>query len=139
MLGVVEQYKEEHSSHQIEIVGRLSREELNALIKGARCLIWASEGYYETFGLVAAEAFACGVPVIASKTGVMQEIVVDGVSGLHFEAGNAVDLRQKVLDLWNHPDKARLLGQGARGEFEKRFSGEDNYHHLMKIYESVIS
>ena len=51
----------------VELVRRLSREDLAALIKNARFLIWPSEGFYETFGYVAVECFANGVPVIASE------------------------------------------------------------------------
>jgi glycosyltransferase involved in cell wall biosynthesis len=54
----------------VKIVERLSPEGLIDLIKGAKFLIWPSRGHYETFGLAAMEAFACGVPVIASNVGV---------------------------------------------------------------------
>ncbi len=54
----------------ITLVPRPQRENLFELIKGARFLVWPSEGYNETFGLVAIEAFACGVPVLASRIGV---------------------------------------------------------------------
>jgi glycosyltransferase involved in cell wall biosynthesis len=80
----------------IELVDRLSQEELILLFKGARFLVWPSEGYYETFGLVVAEAFACGVPVIASRIGVMAEIVQEGRTGLHFTPGDPEDLADKV-------------------------------------------
>lgn len=139
LAGEIQAFIEAHPAHDVDVIGRLSRDDLTALIKGARCLIWASEGYYETFGLVAAEALSCGVPVIASKTGVMEEIVVDGVSGVHFEAGNAADLARMVKRLWHDPALCRRLGRGARQEFEQRFTAERNYQQLLTIYDDVIA
>ena len=122
----------------IEIVSRLEREELTALFHGARFLVWPSGGYYETFGLVAVEAFACGVPVIASKIGVMAEIVQDGVTGLHFEPGNAADLAAKVEWAWNHPEETARMGRAARAEYEAKYTPERNYKMLMGIYRRAM-
>jgi glycosyltransferase involved in cell wall biosynthesis len=119
----------------IQVVGRLSPEALVQLIKGARFLIWPSLGYYETFGLVAIEAFACGVPVIASRTGVMAEIVTDGVTGLHFTAGDAADLAAKVRWAWEHPAEMAEMGRAARREYEQKYTAEINYAQLLRIYE----
>ena len=123
----------------IERVGRLSVEALAALVKGARFLVWPSEGYYETFGLVAIEAFACGVPVIASRTGVNGEIVTDGVTGLHFKAGDPDDLAAKVRWGWDHPDEMAALGRGARREFEAKYTAKLNYGMLMDIYQGAMA
>jgi len=122
---------------EIEVVGWVGRERLIELVKGARFLVWPSEGWFETFGLVAVEAFACGVPVIGSKTGVMEEIVRDGETGLHFEAGNAEDLTAKVRWAWEHPDELLALGRGARREFESKYAADANYDQLMAIYVSA--
>jgi len=74
---------------KVEFVDWLPENEMLAVVKKARFLVWPSEGLYETFGLVAAEAFACGVPVIASGIGAMAEMVKDGRTGLHFRPGDA--------------------------------------------------
>jgi len=84
-------------------------------MKGARFLVWPSAGYYETFGLVPIEAFACGTPVIASRSGAMQELVADGNTGLHFEPNNAEDLAAKVEWAWNHPREMKVMGKAGRG------------------------
>ena len=72
------------SGGTVQLLPRLGRDELAGLMQGARFLVWPSESYYETFGCVAVEAFSCGVPVLASRIGVMKEIVADGRTGLHF-------------------------------------------------------
>jgi glycosyltransferase involved in cell wall biosynthesis len=104
------------------------------LIKAARFLVWPSEGYYETFGLVAIEAFACGVPVIASRCGVMQEIVHHRRNGLHFNPGDPDDLARTVERAWTHPDEMREMGRNARAEYEAKYTAEHNYKMLMDVY-----
>jgi glycosyltransferase involved in cell wall biosynthesis len=127
-----------YGSGNIEIVGRLARSELTNLIKNARFLVWPSEGYYETFGLVAVESFSCGVPVIASRIGVLSEIVADGRTGLHFNPGDPDDLAVKVKWAWEHPMEMEEMGRNARREYEEKFTSEKNYDLLMDIYQQVI-
>lgn len=122
----------------IILVPRISRPALFDLIKGASFLVWPSEGYYETFGLVAIEAFACGLPVIASRCGVMEEIVHDGRTGLHFTSGDADDLARKVEWAWAHPDEMRKMGQNARAEYEAKYTSERNYKMLIDVYQQAI-
>jgi glycosyltransferase involved in cell wall biosynthesis len=123
----------------VQLLPRLGRDELVGLMQGARFLVWPSEGYYETFGCVAAEAFSCGVPVLASRMGVMQEIVADGRTGLHFTAGDADDLAGRVAWAWAHPDEMARMGQAARSEYEAKYTAERNYQMLMNIYEQAIT
>lgn len=118
----------------IELVPRLSRDDMSTLLKGARFLVWPSEGYYETFGLVAIEAFACGVPVIASRIGAMAEVVADGRTGLCVTSGDPEDLAAKVAWAWNHADEMAAMGRAARAEYEAKYTAERNYRVLMDMY-----
>jgi glycosyltransferase involved in cell wall biosynthesis len=69
---------------------------------------------YEPFGLVALEALACGVPVIASAVGGLKEIVLDGESGLLVPPGD-VSALARALRLLLTDDSLRMrLGVGAR-------------------------
>jgi len=122
----------------VDFRGLLSYEQTLAAIKGARLLIFSSESY-ETFGLTIAEAFACGVPVLCSRLGAMEEIVEHGRTGLYFAAGNEDDLAEKVDWAWNHPDRMRLMGKEARQEYENKYTAEKNYPILMDIYQRAIS
>ena len=108
------------------------------LIKNARFLIWPSEGFYETFGYVAVECFANGVPVIASNIGVMSEIVTNSVTGLHFTPGDPADLAKKVQWAWEHPDAMAEMGHNARKEYEMKYTAERNYDMLIDIYRMAI-
>jgi len=124
---------------RVSLVPRMSRSALLDLIKAARFLVWPSEGYYESFGLVAIEAFACGVPVIASRCEVMQEIVHDGHTGLHFTSGDSDDLAKTIAWAWTHPDQMREMGRNARAEYQAKYTAERNYQMLSNIYQSVLS
>jgi glycosyltransferase involved in cell wall biosynthesis len=133
----VEQFARENSS--VSTLPYLSRRECFDLIKGARFLVWPSEGYYESFGLVAIEAFACGTPVIASRTGAMAEIVEDRKTGLHFTAGDADDLAAKAHWASTHPEEMRELANGARAEYEAKYAAERNYRLLIEIYNRCLN
>lgn len=127
-----------NGKRRVELVDRLSRGELSRLIRSARFLVWSSEGYYETFGLAAIECFAAGVPVVASRIGVMQEIVRDGDTGFHFNPGDPQDLTKKTSFLWQNPELSARLGYQARLEYERKYTSKINYDLLMDIYRQVI-
>lgn len=118
----------------IEFLGRQSRTNLFRLMRAARFLVFPSE-WYETFGLVMVEAFACGLPVIASRLGAMAELVDDGRTGLLFRAGDSQDLGAKIEWAWTHPAQMDAMGREARKEYEGKYTAERNYRLLMKIYE----
>jgi glycosyltransferase involved in cell wall biosynthesis len=117
--------------------GFLSRENTLSTLKSARFLVMPSL-WYETFGLVIVEAFACGVPVICSQLGAMAEIVHDGVDGLHFNPGDATDLAEKVKWAWKNPAALESMGRAARAEFENRYTSDKNYPALIEVYEQAI-
>ena len=84
------------------------------------------------------ESFACGVPVIASRIGSIQEIVKDGETGLMFTPGDAGELHRKVEWAWTHEEELQRMGREARKEYERKYSPVQNYKMLMEIYENVI-
>ena len=105
----------------VEFTGLLPRDQTIAAIKGARFLIFSSE-WFETFGLTMVEAFACGVPVICSRMGAMQEIVDEGRTGLHFMPGSGEDLAEKVEWACNHRERMQEMGEEARQEYERKYT-----------------
>jgi glycosyltransferase involved in cell wall biosynthesis len=121
----------------IEILGNCDRILLLKLMKGAKFLIFPSE-WYEGFPMTLVEAFACGKAVVASKLGSMSEIVEDRVTGLHFKAGNSVDLSEKVQWLVDNPNVCRRLGENSRKIFLQKYTADKNYEILMKIYKNAI-
>jgi len=121
---------------RIELMGRRTSEEVAVLMAGARFLIVPSV-WYEAFPLTVAEAYSCGLPVIASRIGALAEIVQDGVTGLHFKPGDPADLAAKVEWAWTHPDAMEEMGRAARREYEAKYTAEANYQMLVQIYRHV--
>jgi glycosyltransferase involved in cell wall biosynthesis len=95
--------------------------------------------WYEGTPRTIVEAYACGTPVIASRLGAMEANVKHGVTGLHFEAGNAVDLATQVIALLESPQRLSLMRIYARQEYEARFSAESNYELIMDFYREAIA
>jgi len=130
-------FVQQHAMDQVEFLGRLEEAELDALIRHARFLVVPSEGYYETFGMVIIEAYARGVPVVASNIGVIPEMVPDKQTGLLFEAGDAQDLANKAAWMWEHPREAVTMGSNGLKVFQERFQAEHCYKTLVGVYESL--
>ena len=122
--------------HLIEFMGWQEKANVLSLIRGAQFLIFPSV-WYETFGLSVIEAFACSVPVLASRLGCMAEIVQDGVTGLHFEVGNSEDLADKINWAQAHPAAMIKMGQQARKVYETYYTPDTNYQQLIAIYQQL--
>lgn len=120
----------------VAILGHLSNRETLQVLKEARLLVFPSE-WYECFPRTIVEALGCGVPVIVSRLGSMAEIIEDGETGIHFRAGDANDLAEKVEWAWRNPSRIEEMGQAARREYESKYTPEKNYDLLMDIYQRV--
>ena len=120
----------------VELLGWRPREEVFTLIKNARFLIFSSE-LYESFPMTIAEAFACGTPVIASRLGVMAEIVEEDSTGLFYTPGSPEDLADRVRWAVAHPSAMWRMGENARRVYEEKYTPEKNYEMLLDIYQRV--
>lgn len=121
------------------LLGRLPQSAVYSLMAGARCLVWPSEGSFETFGLVAVEAMACGTPVVASDGGVAPHVVPRDRGGRHFRSGDAEDLARHLVEIAELPDAdlARLR-VSARQVFEERYRSQTNLGMLEEVYRQAV-
>jgi glycosyltransferase involved in cell wall biosynthesis len=119
-------------------LGQRGPEEVQDILGRATCLI-APSLWYETFGLVVAEAFARGTPVIASRLGALEELVDAGRTGLHFTPGDASDLGRQVGWMAAHPAAVDAMRRAARDEYERRYSADSNYPILCRIYADAVA
>ena len=117
--------------------GPLKLNEKYDAIKKAAFLVIPSI-WYEPFGLVVAEAFACGTPVLGAFVGAIPEMLSDQVTGLHFAAGDPDALAEKVTWAWAHLPEMAAMGKAARRIYEDRYTANTNYGLLMNIYASAI-
>lgn len=115
----------------------LPRAEILQRMKDASVLILPST-WYEGFPMIIAEAFAVGLPVIASNLGSMSTIVDHQRTGLHFEPGHAAALVEAVQWWSAHPAEAAFMRTEARLEYETKYTAEENYTQMMNIYDSVL-
>jgi glycosyltransferase involved in cell wall biosynthesis len=134
----LEQWKSKRGLGHVFLEGHQPRPDVVAAMKTARFLLFPSE-LYECFPITILEAFASGLPVVASRLGAMAEIVDDGRTGLHFTPGDAEDLAAKVEWAWNHPEEMEVMGRNARAEYEAKYTAERNYRILLRIYETAIA
>ncbi len=121
----------------VELQGQLPPSEIVSLMLGARFLVLPSV-CYENFPLAVAEAFACGLPVIASRLGSMAEMITDGDTGMHVTPGDAAGLATKADWAWRNPGRLQQLGKAGRQEYVSKYGPEQNYKRLMGIFERVM-
>ena len=94
---------------------------------------------YENFPRTVVEAFACGLPVIASRSGSMPEIIEEGRNGLLFAPGSADDLASKIVWAEANPDAMAAMGRNARASYEENYTASKNYDQLIQIYADAMA
>ena len=127
----------------------LSRPEAIQLYSNAR--VFCCPSVYEPFGIINLEAMACQAPVVASSTGGIKEVVVDGKTGylVPFDQDSvtsfptnpekfARDLAAGVTQLLNDPGKCREFGQAGRKRVEETFSWTAIAQQTIDLYQSLI-
>jgi glycosyltransferase involved in cell wall biosynthesis len=96
---------------RVRFLGRVTGPRKAALLAGARLLCMPSR--YETFGMVAAEAMACGTPVLASDLPCLRELVRPE-TGVLVPPGRTQEFADALTGLWGDPGRCRRLGVAAR-------------------------
>jgi glycosyltransferase involved in cell wall biosynthesis len=122
----------------VECLGWQSPEEVLRLMGAARFIVIPSE-WYEGQPRTAIEAFAKGLPIIASNIGAMAEMVENGRSGLLFPPGDAGALAARVRWALENRDSMVKIGAEGRLVYERNFTAEANFGMLMEIYERVVA
>lgn len=122
---------------RIRWLGRQPPERVLDQLGTARFLIFPSV-WYEGLPKTIVEAFSKGTPVVASNLGAMTELIDDGRTGLLFEPGNVDSLRRAVSRVASDSDAVQRMRIAARGEFERKFTAEQNYKILIGLYHRVL-
>lgn len=111
-------------------------EDVAPLIASLDVLVSASRS--EAFGMVMAEAAACGVPVVATATEGAQEIVTDGVTGLIVPIGDVRALASAVASLLGDESLRLKLGSNAHEVAHTRFSLERMVAETERVYAEAL-
>lgn len=117
--------------------GWVDRQRLKEIFQESSFLVVPST-WYEGLPLNVLEAYACGLPVIASNMGGLSEIIRDGETGLQFVPADSADLAAKVRWAVSHPLDWERMRRQARSEFELKYSDEPAYRALMQVYHAAI-
>ena len=92
---------------------------------------------HEGFGITPLEAFACGTPVIATRTGAWPDLVDDDVGSL-IDIGDTAALVRCLREVLSEPDRTRLMGAAARQRALERHSIETEAGSLVEIYRHLM-
>lgn len=123
--------------NRVRIIGRVETDELVTLYRRAGLVVVPSR--YEGFGLPAAEAMACGAPVVTSAAGALPEVVAAGGGGITVAPGDAVALAKGILSLLEAPARRAELGVIGRKGIEAAYAWPQVAAATAKVYAEVIA
>jgi glycosyltransferase involved in cell wall biosynthesis len=121
----------------VQVLGATPHSQILDLMKRASMLIVPSL-WYEGLPVTVVEAYATGLPVVASDLGSLKTLIKEGVTGLHFPPGDSRALARCVERMLSQEYDLRAMGANARAAFLQDHSPEVCYRTLMSIYEKAI-
>ncbi|SEM29494.1 Glycosyltransferase Family 4 [Syntrophus gentianae] len=117
-------------------LGNVPVKEMPALYRQYDMLLFPS--VREGFGLVLAEAMSCGLPIVASYTSAIPELVIDGKGGFLCEPGNSDTFAEKINLLAEMPELRREMGEFNRARVEKHFTLERMIREYSELFERIL-
>jgi len=122
-------------SELVTFLGAQAQGTLPSYYSAADVLVVPS--HYESFGMVALEAMACGTPVVASKVGGLSFTVQDGITGFHVPERDPEALAKKISLLLKHPDLRSRLGAQAV-QWARRYSWSKVADQIVSLYRQLV-
>lgn len=123
---------------EIKITGWVSHDKVNEYIRSARALVLPSL-WYETQGLVVAEAAANGIPAIVPDCSAAREMVIDKKTGLWFKGGDLDSLTEAIIKL-NNSETASAMGHNAFDNFWfDPPTIQKHINRLNEVYQSILT
>jgi len=118
----------------VTFLGRRDQDSLPYYYSAAEAVVVPS--HYESFGLVALEAMACGAPVVASETGGLVFLVRDGETGFHVPVGDAPALAEKIGLIIRDAELRARLGEQAVA-YAQKFAWPIIAEQIVELYRSL--
>jgi glycosyltransferase involved in cell wall biosynthesis len=112
------------------------RQDVRALFEAVDVVI--SSSVRESFGRTLLEAMACGVPLVATRSGGPEEILVDGDNGFLVEVGDAAAIAERVARLLDDRTLAQQIGSAGRATVEGQFRLTDTVNAVVKSFEHAL-
>jgi glycosyltransferase involved in cell wall biosynthesis len=119
----------------VRFTGRLTREELAQHYAAARIAVVPS--LYEGFGLPAAEAMACGTPVIATTGGALPEVVGD--AGMLVPPADADALATAIRQLLSDQQAQQRMSEAGKKRVREQFNWEQAAKKTLDVYREVLT
>ncbi len=119
----------------VHFLGSRDQDTLQYYYSAAEVVVMPS--HYESFGLVALEAMACGTPVVASETGGLVFLIRDGETGFHVPAGDAEALADRLEMLLSDPELQAQLGQQA-AKYARGYDWTTITDQILELYSQLI-
>ena len=135
--GPLENFVKSQLNEKIIFLGKQNKEEIRSLMNAASFLVIPSI-WYEGFPMVILEAYSAGLPVLGSRIGSIEEVVLDNITGLHFEPNQSRDIVKKVNTIIKDRELLKKISKNARKEYLEKYTPSKNYDILKNIYNSVI-
>ena len=110
---------------------------LEEVVGGSDLFLLPSEA--ESFGMAALEAMASEVPVIATQSGGLPEVVDDGLTGYLLPVGDIDGMAQRAIEILSNDNFALRMGAAGRAVAIERFSEEKIVPRYREMYERVIA
>lgn len=124
---------------RVRFLGSVAGMDLPDLYRSADVLAFPSTSPAEAFGLVALEAQACGIPVVASDLPGVRTVIQDKVTGLLTPTGDAVELAAHLRLILENPDMGKTFGTVARERVLRQFTWSKHMDGLVSMYENVCA
>ncbi|OCS86788.1 glycosyltransferase [Caryophanon tenue] len=121
--------------HRVVFLGPQNEQQLKELYSAALATVMPS--HYESFGMVAAEAQACGCPVIATSVGGLQDIVQKGRTGLHTPKESAKKLAARMRQLLANRHYVAFMGRQARNFAQREFNWKRIAKQVQQLYKGA--
>ncbi len=120
---------------KVIFLGQLTGEEMREQLLISHTLVCAS--ILENSPNSVAEAMLLGVPVVAANTGGIPSMITDKTDGVLFQKGNADDLADKIIALWEDDDKCVRISKAEREKARIAHDPVQNYRRLISIYQQI--
>jgi N-acetyl-alpha-D-glucosaminyl L-malate synthase BshA len=109
---------------------------MNQVLSIADILLLPSE--LESFGLVALEAMACEVPVVATRVGGIPEVVREGIDGFLYDVGDVSSMAEGCLTILDDPRLRSTMGEAARDRARREYCASKIVVQYESLYRQTI-
>jgi D-inositol-3-phosphate glycosyltransferase len=120
----------------VTFLGKRDQDTLPYYYSAAEAVVVPSQ--YESFGMVALEAMACGTPVVASQVGGLAFLVQDGLTGYTVPTSDPQALADRILSLIKDPELRERMGKQA-ANFAKDYGWHIIADRIIDLYSQTIS